>query len=124
MLERSTILLLTSVALVVYGLYSAFYAIAMLPAPASPLLLLAFVLQAIFAILAAVGVSRQRRWAGATLLLLGMTIAATALIEAFVLGIVAWLNALVTAAAAILIAVLLGAYINRSRLRIGGAGRR
>jgi hypothetical protein len=53
-----------------------------------------------------------------------MTIAATALIEAFVLGIVAWLNALVTAVAAILIAVLLGAYIIHSRLPIGGASSR
>jgi amino acid transporter len=49
------------------------------------------------------------------LLALGAAIAATALIGAFVLGIVAWLYALVIAIAAIGIALLLGAYVNRSR---------
>ena len=66
------------------------------------------------AILAAVGVWRQRRWAGAMLLLLGASIAATALVDAFVLGIVAWLYALLIAIAAIAIAFLLAAYVNRS----------
>jgi hypothetical protein len=87
----------------------------MLPGPASPLLLLAFALQAVLAILAAVGVWWQQRWVGAGLLLLGASIAATALIEAFVLGIIAWLYALLLAVAAIVIALMLGAYVNRSR---------
>jgi hypothetical protein len=113
--ERSTTLLLIAVALVAYGLYHAFYAIAMLPNPASPLLLLAFAVQAVLAILAAVGVWRQQRWAGATLILLGASIAATALLEAFVLGIIAWLYALLIAVVAILIALLLVGYVNRSK---------
>lgn len=83
-------------------------------APASLLLLLAFALQAVLAILAAVGVWRQQRWAGATSLLLGATIAATVLVEAFVFGLVGWLYALLIAIAAIGIALLLGAYVNRS----------
>jgi hypothetical protein len=76
--------------------------------------LLALALQAVFAILAAVGVWRAQRWAAAALLLLGAIIAATALIEAFVFGIIAWLYALLIAIAAIVIALLLGAYVNRS----------
>ena len=106
--------LLIAIALAAYGVHHAIYAIAMLPAPASILLLLAFALQAVLAILAAVGVWRQRRWAAAALLLLGASIAATALVEAFVLGIIAWLYALLIAIAAIVITLLLGAYVNRS----------
>jgi hypothetical protein len=54
------------------------------------------------------------------LLLLGITVAATALVEAFVLGIIAWLYALLIAVAAMLIALLLGAYINRTGPPIAG----
>ena len=113
-MERHTALLLLAIALVAYGVYHAFYAITMLVAPASPLLLLAFALQAALAILAAVGVWRQQRWAAAVLLLLGASVAATALVEAFVFGIIAWLYALLIAIAAIVIALLLGAYVKRS----------
>ena len=79
-------------------------------------MLLAFALQAVLAILAAVGVWREQRWAAASLLLLGATIAVTALVEAFVLGIIGWLYALLIAVAAIAIALLLSAYVNRSGL--------
>lgn len=113
-MNRSTALLLITVALVAYGVYHAIYAITMLPGLATPLLLFAFALQAVLAILAAVGVWRQQRWAGATLLVLGASIAATALVEAFVLGIIAWLYALLIAVAAIAIAFLLATYVNRS----------
>lgn len=112
--ERHTGLLLIAIALAAYGSYHALYAIAMLPALASPLLWVAFALQAVLAILAAVGVWRHQRWAAAALLLLGAVIAATALVEAFVLGSIGWLYALLIAIAAIVIAILLGAYVNRS----------
>jgi len=112
--ERHTALLLLAIALAAYGVYHALYAIAMLPGLASPLLFFAFALQAALAILAAIGVWRQQRWAAAALLLLGASIAATALVEAFFLGIIGWLYALLIAIAAIVIALLLGAYVNRS----------
>ena len=114
MVERHTALLLLAIALAAYGVYHALYAIAMLPGLASPLLFFAFALQAALAILAAIGVWRQQRWAAAALLLLGASIAATALVEAFFLGIIGWLYALLIAIAAIVIALLLGAYVNRS----------
>jgi len=113
-MERHTALLLIAIALAAYGVYHALYAVAMLAGTGSPLMLLAFALQAVLALLAAVGVWRQRRWAAASLLLLGVSIAATALVEAFVLGIIAWLYALLIAIAAIVIALLLSAYVNRS----------
>jgi hypothetical protein len=112
--ERRTALLLIAIALAAYGVYHAIYAIAMLPVPASLLLLLGFALQAVLAILAAVGVWREQHWAATVLLLLGASIAATALIEAFVLGIIGWLVALLIAIAAIGIALLLVAYVSRS----------
>ena len=115
MVERSSALMLIAGALAAYGVWQAFSAIAILPGPASPLLLLAFTVQAVLAIFAAVGVWRQERWTGAALLLLASSIAATALVEAFVLGIIPWLYALLIAVAAIVIALLLGAYVNRSR---------
>lgn len=113
-MERHTALLVIAIALGAYGVYHALYAISMLLAPASPLLLLAFALQAVLAILAAVGVWREQRWAPAALLLLGASIAVTALVEAFVFGLIGWLYALLIAIAAIGIALLLGAYVNRS----------
>jgi len=76
--ERRTALLLIAIALAAYGVYHAIYAIAMLPVPASLLLLLGFALQAVLAILAAVGVWREQHWAATVLLLLGASIAATA----------------------------------------------
>lgn len=118
-MERRTGLLLIAIALGAYGVYHALYAIPMLLAPTSPLLLIAFALQAALAILAAVGVWREQRWAAAALLLLGASIAATALVEAFVFGIMAWLYALLIAIAAIGIALLLGAYVNRSGPLLG-----
>lgn len=113
-MERRTALLLIAIALAAYGVYHAFYAIAMLPVPGSLLLLLGFALQAAFAIAAAVGVWRERPWAATALLLLGVSIAVTALIEAFALGIIGWLIALLIAIGAIVIALLLGAYVGRS----------
>ena len=113
-MERRTALLLIAIVLGVYGVYHAIYAITMLPDPASLLLFLAFAVQAVLALVAAVGVWRERRWAATALLLLGVSIAVTMLIEAFVLGIIAWLGALLTAIAAIVIALVLGAYVKRS----------
>jgi hypothetical protein len=113
-MDRHMAFLLIALALVVYGVYHALYAVAMLPEPGSLLLFIAFALQAVLAILAAVGVWRRQGWAAATLLALGASVAATALVEAFVLGIIGWLNALLIALLAIVIALLLGAYVNRS----------
>jgi hypothetical protein len=81
-MERHTALLLIAIALAAYGVYHALYAVAMLAGPGSLLTLLAFALQAVLAIL--VGVWRQQRWAAVALLLLGASIAATALIDALV----------------------------------------
>lgn len=83
----------------------------MLVGPSDPLLLIGFLLQAVFGILAGIGVWRGARSAPLLVLLLGASIAATALIEGFVLGIVAYLRALFEAVAAIVVALLIVGYV-------------
>ena len=114
LMDRPTALLLLGLALAAYGVYHALYAITMLPGSPPLVLFLSFALQALLALLAALGVWRRQPWAAAALLLLGATVAATALVEAFVLGIIGWLNALLIAIGSIVIALLLGSYVRRS----------
>ena len=113
--DRSTALLLIAVALAGYGVYTAAYVPAMLVAPPVPLLLIGFVLQVVCALAAAIGVWRGRPWAAGAVVLLGVSIVATALIEGFVLGIVAYLRALLVAVLAIVVAMVIAAYVNQRR---------
>ncbi len=117
--DRSTALLLITVALAGYGVSIAGYVPAMLLGQPVPLLLIGFVLQAVCALAAAVGVWRRQPWAAGVVVLLAVSIAATWLVEGFVLGIVAYLHALLVAVLAIVVALIIAAYINRQRgLRI------
>ena len=111
--DRSTARLLIAVVLAGYGLYIATYVFAMLLGEPVPLLLIGFVLQAGCALAAAFGVWRGQRWAAGAVVLLGVCIAATWLIEGFVLGIVAYLHALLVAVLAIVVALVIAAYVNR-----------
>jgi hypothetical protein len=113
-MNRSTLLVI-SVALAVYGLYSASYVPGMLVGTLAPILLVGFVLQAVFAFAAAFGVWRDRRWAAGLLVLLGVSIAVTWLVEAFVFGIVAYLPALAAAVIALVVTVGIATYVNRKR---------
>jgi hypothetical protein len=111
--DRATALLLIAVVLAAYGVYIAGYVLAMLVGQPVPLLLIGFVLQVVCALAAAVGVWRGRPWAAGVVVLLGVSIAATWLIEGFVLGIVAYLHALLVAVLAIVVALIIAAYVNR-----------
>lgn len=102
-MNRSTTRVVIAVALAVYGLYAASYVPGMLVGPPVPVLLVAFVVQAVFALAAAFGVWRRQGWAAGAVVLLGVSIAATCLIEAFVFGIVAYLRALIVAAIALIV---------------------
>jgi hypothetical protein len=114
--DRSTALLLIAVALAAYGVYIAGYVPAMLVGQPVPLLLIGFVLQVVCALAAAVGVWRGQPWAATMVLLLGVSIAATSLIEGFVLGIVAYLHALLVAVLSIVVGLVIAAYVNRQHL--------
>jgi hypothetical protein len=113
--SRSPARLLMAAALAVYGVYIASYALAMIGGPAAPLLLLGFVLQTASALGGAFAVWTRARWAARAVLLLGLSVAGTWLVEAFVLGIVAYLTALLVAVIAIGVALVLGAYLDRAR---------
>jgi hypothetical protein len=114
-MNRSTVLLLIAVALAVYGVYVASYVPAMLTGPSVPALLIGFTFQAACALMAALGVWRGARWAAGAVLLLGVSIAATWLFEAFVLGIVAYLRALLVATIAAVAAFIIAVYVKRHR---------
>jgi hypothetical protein len=111
--DRATALSLIAVVLAGYGVYTAAYVPAMLLSQSVPLLLIGFVLQAVFALAAAVGVWRGQPWAAGVVVLLGVSIAATWLIEGFILGIVPYLRALLIAVFAIVVASIVAAYLNR-----------
>ena len=102
-MSRSTTRLVITIALAVHGMYAASYVPGMLVGPPVPLLLIAFTLQAVFALAAAVGVWQRRGWAAGVVVLLGVSIAATWLVEAFALGIVAYLRAVLIAVMALVV---------------------
>jgi hypothetical protein len=114
-LNRSTPSLLIVVALAGYGVYVVSYVPAMLVGPAVPALLIGFILQAVCALAAAFGVWRGRPWATGALVLLGLSIAGTWLFEAFLLGIVAYLHALLVAVIALVVTLVIAAYVKRQR---------
>ena len=109
-MNRSTALLLIATALVGFGIYRALYLPGMFVAPLGSLLLIGFLLQSVCGIAAGVGVWRRARWALLTIGLLGASIVATALIEV-ILGLVAYLRALLDAVVAIVVTILLVRYV-------------
>lgn len=114
-MNRSTTLLLMAIALAAYGVYAASYVPAMMVGPTMPVLLIGFVLQAVCAFAAAFGVWRGQRWAVGAVVLLGVFIAGTWLFEGFILGIVAYLHALLIAVIALVVTVAIAVYVNRER---------
>src|ERR1017187_2942885 len=104
-MNRSATLLLITVVLAGYGVYAASFVPALLVAPLVALLC-GFVVQAVCAFAAAVGVWRRDRWAAGALVLLGVSIAGTWLFEAFILGMVAYLYALLVAAIALIVTLV------------------
>ncbi len=110
--DRSTALRLIAGALAGYAVYIGAHMPGMLIGPPMPLLLIAFVLQAVCAVAAAVGVWRRQAWAAGVVVLLGAIIAVTWLVEGFVLGIVPYLKALLVAVLAIVVALIVAAYVN------------
>jgi hypothetical protein len=114
-MNRTTTLRLIAVALAGYGVYAASYVLPMLVGPPMPVLLVAFVLQAVCALAAAFGVWRNQRWAAGVVVLLGVCIAVTWLFEGFILGLVAYLRALLVAVIAVILALAVARYLNSQR---------
>ena len=120
--NRSTGLLTIAIALAGYGIYRALYLPGLVAGPSAPLLVIGFLLQAVFGIVAGVGVWRGASWAPLVIVLLGASVAATSLVEGFVLGIVAYLRALLEAVVAILVGLVLARYVGGGRKALSRAG--
>jgi len=112
-MKRSTALLVIAVALAGYGVYAASFVPALLIGSTVSVLLIGFVLQAVCAFAAALGVWRGQRWAAVAVVLLGVSIAGTWLFAGFILGIVAYLYALLIAVIALIATLVMAAYVNR-----------
>lgn len=103
-----------AIALALYGVYAALHVPLVLAGSGSPILLACMLAQSITAIVAGIGV-----WAGSALgpiavLALGASLAATYLLEAFALGIIGWLYAVLGAVLALGIALVVTAYLQES----------
>jgi hypothetical protein len=109
----STGRLILAVVLLGYGLYRALYVPGLIVA-SDALLLVLFVLQAVSGIVAGVGVARRAAWAPVAIVVLGVSVAATAFIEGFVLGIAPWLFALLRAVLAVVLALVAAAYVRNA----------
>jgi hypothetical protein len=114
-MNRPTALLLIVVALIGYGVYAASHIPALLIGPSVPALLLGFGLQAVCAFAAALGVWRGQKWAAWAVVLLGVCIAGTWLFVSFILGIVAYLYALLISVIALVVTFVMAAYVSRQR---------
>ena len=121
-MNRSTALIAIAIALAGYGIYRALYLPGLFAGPPAPLLLIGFLLQAVLGVAAGVGVWRGAPWAPLAIVLLGASVAATSLVEGFVLGIVAYLRALLEAAVAILVGLVLASYVGAGRKVLSRAG--
>ena len=104
--------LIIALALVFYGLWKAAFVPAMFVGHTALLLAIGFLAQVVLAVAAAVGVWLAQPWASLALILLGASIAATYLVEAFVLGIVAYLYALFASVVALVVTFLLAAWVD------------
>jgi hypothetical protein len=112
--NRSAALRAIAIGLVAWGVWQALHVPGLLVGTPAPLLLLGFALQAILGIVAGVAVWRGASWAPLGVVLLGASIAATAGIEGFVLGIRAYLPALFEAVAAVVVGLAVAAYVGRA----------
>jgi hypothetical protein len=110
-------MVVVAILLAAYGVYAGSFVLGMLVAPSSPVLPVAYIIQTILALVAAAGVWLGRSWAANVILALGVVVAATWLIEAFALGIVAYLYAIAIAVVALVLAAVGYAYVCRQPAR-------
>jgi hypothetical protein len=110
---RTTLLRVIALGFLLYGVYNAFLLPAMLVAPTAPVLLVGTLAKTALAAIAAFGVWTGRSWASTVIVLTGVVIAALWLTYGFVLGLVAYLYAIVIAGLALLVMIVTAAYVQR-----------
>lgn len=115
--NRSATLLLLALLVGGFGIYAALNGIALLAGGGTPLLAVTLLVQGLLALAATAGIARAESWAASVVLVLALLVGATALVEAFVLGILPWLYALFIAIAAIALALVIGALLGQRGVR-------
>ena len=114
-MSRNGIVVAVAIALVLYMLYAASYVPPLVVGPPAPLLLVAFVLQALTAGIAAIGVWNRTAWAPAATIALGVVIAVTELVEGYGLGIISYNHALAVAVLALGVTIFVALFVLGSR---------
>src|SRR5690349_5513070 len=118
-MHRHPLTVAIALGLAAYGLYTASFVPPLLVSASAPALLVCFVAQACAAIAAAAGVWQRRGWAAGATILLGVAIATTEIYEGFVLGIIAYNQALLFAFVSIALALAVAMYVGRPRSAAG-----
>jgi hypothetical protein len=103
-MHRSPAVVIVSACLAIYGLYAASFIPPLLVGTSVPLLLAGFVVQACAAFLAAFAVWEGSAWAPGAVMMLGVAVAITELVETFILGIIGYDYALMVAVLSVVIA--------------------
>lgn len=106
-MDRTTLLRIIAIGFLLYGVYNALLLPAMLVAPTAPAVLIGTIAKTALALVAAFGVWTSARWAPAVIVLMGVAIAVLWLLYGFVLGIVAYLYAVVIAGLTLLLMIVL-----------------
>ena len=104
-----------AIALAAYGIYTALYLPPLVASGHSAFLLAAYAVQACAALFAAVGLWRASAWAPAVIIILGAAVVVTQLVEAFILGIIAYVPAIAVSVIVLLAAIAIAVYSGRSR---------
>ncbi len=118
-MSRDLLTTVIVVGLAAYGIYIGLYIPPMLVGRPPTAILFAFVLQAVAALMGAVGVWTRKAWAPLALVVLGAAIAATSLIEGFFLGIISYNRAVAVAVIGLVVTILAALHVSRrDRVRV------
>ena len=115
-MNRNTATTVVAIALLGYGLYIGSYVPPLFVGNPPMSILFGFLVQMVAALAGAAGVWWRQPWAALAIVILGAAIAATALVEGFVLGLVGYNHALAVAILALVITIALAVYVSRRRL--------
>lgn len=112
-MSRDPLTVLIVVGLIVYAVYIGSYVPPMLVGTPPILVLIGFVAQTVAALMGGVGTWWHRSWAPLAIVVLGVAIAATAIVEGFLLGLIALNHALLTAVIGLAVTIVTALYVGR-----------
>jgi len=109
--DRTIALRVIAFGFFLYALYTASFLLGMVAAPTSPILLIGTLAKTVLALACAFGIWTKQPWAPAAVVLIGVVIAVLWLVYGFVLGVVAYLYGVAMAVLAIVVTMLVAAYV-------------